>query len=114
MDCLFCKIISGEADSEKIYEDDNVFAFKDIFPQAPIHILVIHKSHTKDIDATTRDNSKIFADIFFAVKEIARLKELTEKGYRTIINNGRDAGQVVWHLHVHLLAGKPLGPMLQR
>ena len=112
MGCLFCNIIKGDTPSDKVYENENVYAFRDINPQAPVHILVVHKEHTESIDDTTDDNSHIYSDIFNAVKEIAK-QENMDKGYRVIINNGPAAGQVIWHLHVHILSGKEdLGPML--
>ncbi|MBN1501341.1 MAG: histidine triad nucleotide-binding protein [Spirochaetes bacterium] len=114
MDCLFCRIINNEIPSTKVYENDKVCAFNDINPKAPVHILVIHKEHTANIDETTEMNSHIFSDIFLAVKEIAELKNLSEYGYRVIINNGNAAGQEVFHTHIHILGGKKnLGPMLQ-
>ncbi len=112
MGCLFCNIINGDTPSDKVYENDKVYAFRDINPQAPVHILVVHREHTESIDDTTADNSHIYSDIFMAVKDIASQENL-DKGYRIIINNGTAAGQVIWHLHVHILAGKEnLGPMI--
>lgn len=112
MGCLFCNIINGETPSDKVFENDRVYAFRDINPQAPVHILVVHKEHTKSIDETTSENSHIYSDIFMAVKQIASQEKL-DNGYRVIINNGSAAGQVIWHLHVHILSGKDnLGPMI--
>ena len=112
MGCLFCNIINGETPSDRVFENDRVYAFRDINPQAPVHILVVHKEHTKNIDETTSENSHIYSDIFMAVKEIASQEKL-DNGYRVIINNGSAAGQVIWHLHVHILSGKDnLGPMI--
>jgi histidine triad (HIT) family protein len=113
MDCLFCKIINGDIPSKKIFENDKVFAFKDINPKAPVHILVIHKEHTTNINDTTNDNSFIFADIFLAIKQIAKENNFIDDGYRTIINNGAGAGQEVFHTHVHVLSNKNgLGPLV--
>lgn len=113
MDCLFCRIINGEIPSTKVYENDKVYAFEDINPQAPVHILVVHKEHTININDATPENSYIFSDIFLAVKEIVKEKNLSKQGFRTIINNGEAAGQEVFHMHVHILGGKDsLGPML--
>lgn len=112
MGCLFCDIISGKTPSHKVFENDKVYAFKDISPQAPLHVLVVHKEHIKNIDELTEKNSYIINDIFLAIKKIAEQEKL-DKGYRVIINNGVAAGQVIWHLHIHILAGKDdLGPML--
>lgn len=113
MGCLFCNIIKGEVPSTKIYENDRVYAFEDINPLAPVHILVIHKTHTKNIDELGESNASIMADLFLAVREVARIRKIDADGYRVIINNGAAAGQVIWHLHVHVLGGLPnLGPML--
>lgn len=115
MGCLFCNIIEGKTPSTKVYENDRVFAFEDISPQAPVHVLVVHKTHTKNIDELTAENGGIMADLFLAVKEVARIRGIDEKGYRVIINNGGAAGQVIWHLHVHVLGGlESLGPMLSK
>ncbi len=113
MGCLFCNILSGATPSEKVYEDDKVFAFKDINPQAPVHVLVVHRVHTKNLDELTADNSAMMGEIFLGVKDVARITGVDKKGYRVIINNGAAAGQVIWHLHVHILGGEEdLGPML--
>lgn len=115
MDCIFCKILEGKIPSTKVFENDKVLAFRDINPQAPEHILVIHKVHTASISETPADHAYIFADIFAAVREIAHQLHLPEKGYRVIVNNGRAAGQEVFHLHIHILGGQDfLGPMLVR
>jgi len=115
MGCLFCNIIAGQTPSTKVYENDSVFAFEDINPQAPVHVLVIHKKHVERIEALDTGNASIMSDLFLAVKEIARLKGLAEKGYRVIINNGTAGGQVIWHLHVHVMGGRDdMGPMLVR
>lgn len=115
MDCLFCSIINKEIPSTKVYENETVYAFEDINPQAPVHILVVHKEHTVNINDTTPENAYIYADIFLAVKEIAALKGLPEKGYRVIVNNGAAAGQEVFHTHIHILGGADsLGPMLSK
>jgi histidine triad (HIT) family protein len=113
MSCLFCRIIKGEIPSTKVFENEKVVAFKDINPKAPIHLLVIHKDHTPSISETPHDQSYIFADIFDAVREIAKQLNLDEKGYRVIVNNGKAAGQEVFHLHIHILGGvDSLGLML--
>lgn len=115
MSCLFCNIIAGQIPSKKVYENDSVYAFEDINPQAPVHVLVIHKKHIDRIETLDAGNASIMADLFLAVKEIARITGLSEKGYRVIINNGTAGGQVIWHLHVHVLGGMDdMGPMLVR
>jgi len=104
--CIFCKIINKEIPSSVVYEDKEVLAFKDINPQAPIHIIVIPKKHYRNVlEADSEDVSKIFE----AIKKIAKEQGIEEKGFRVITNCGKDAGQTVEHLHFHILAGKKLG-----
>ncbi|HOS39598.1 MAG TPA: histidine triad nucleotide-binding protein [Spirochaetota bacterium] len=113
MGCLFCNIIAGEIPSTKIFENERVFAFADISPQAPVHALVVHKTHITNLDELTAENSGIMADLFLGVKEVARITGVDAKGYRVIINNGAAGGQVIWHLHVHVLGGRDdMGPMV--
>jgi histidine triad (HIT) family protein len=113
MGCLFCGIIDGSIPSKKVYENEKVIAFEDISPQAPVHILVIHKEHIKNIDELNKENSSIMSDLFLGVKEAASITGVDRKGYRIIINNGAAGGQVIWHLHVHILGGKDdMGSML--
>ena len=107
MDCLFCKIIAGEIPSTKVYEDEMVFAFRDIAPQAPTHILVIPKTHLASMAEVTGDNSNVVAHIFEVIPQIAQAEGLTN-GYRVVSNCGPDAGQTVFHLHFHILGGKEL------
>ena len=107
MDCLFCKIINGDIPSTKVYEDDSVYAFRDIKPQAPTHILVIPKTHIASVDAISAENSAVVAHIFQVIPQIAKAEGL-ENGYRVVSNCGADAGQTVFHLHFHILGGKPL------
>ena len=106
--CLFCKIIAGEIPSTKVYEDDAVFAFRDINPQAPVHILVVPKQHISCADAVDGSNSACVARCFEAIAKIAKAEGL-ENGYRVINNCGADGGQTVMHLHFHLLGGVKLG-----
>ena len=103
-DCLFCKIISGDIPSYKVYEDDTVFAFRDINPQMPTHILIVPKKHIASAADVTADNSKVVAHIFEVIPEIAK-KEGLNNGFRVITNSGPDACQSVHHLHFHLLGG---------
>lgn len=107
MDCLFCKIIKGEIPSSKVYENEYVYAFNDINPMAPVHVLVVPKAHIKKTDEITEENSVYVAKIFEAVAEIAKQLGL-EKGYRVITNCGEDGCQSVMHLHFHILGGKKL------
>ena len=114
MDCIFCKIIAGEIPSTKVFEDKNTLAFDDIDPKAPVHVLIVPKTHIINLDDINKDNSKIMSDIFETVNEVVRVKGLHGKGYRIIINNGKTAGQEVFHLHVHVLGGRErMGPMLK-
>ena len=105
--CLFCKIIAGDIPSTKVYEDDQVYAFRDINPQAPTHILVIPKEHIPSVGGVTTENSAVVARIFEVSPQIAKAEGLTE-GYRVVSNCGAHAGQTVHHLHFHILGGKQL------
>lgn len=107
MDCLFCKIIAGDIPSAKVYEDELVYAFRDIAPQAPTHILVVPKVHIADCNDVTAGNSAVVAHIFEVIPAIAKAEGL-ENGYRVVSNCGEDAGQTVQHLHFHILGGKKL------
>ena len=107
MDCLFCKIASGDIPSTKVYEDELVYAFRDIAPQAPTHILVIPKTHIGSVNEVTAENSGLVSHIFEVIPEIAKAEGLTG-GYRVVSNCGADAGQTVHHLHFHILGGKTL------
>ena len=107
MDCLFCKIIAGDIPSAKVYEDEMVYAFRDINPQAPVHILVVPKAHIASVDEITAENSVKIAKIFEAIPEIAKAEGL-KNGYRIVSNIGEHGCQSVKHLHVHILGGKHL------
>ena len=109
MDCIFCKIIAGEIPSTKVYEDDQILAFRDIQPAAPTHILVIPKQHIAGVREITAQNSAVVAHIFETIPQIAKAEGITD--YRVVSNNGADAGQTVHHLHFHILAGRTLGIM---
>ena len=105
--CLFCKIIAGEIPSTKVYEDELVYAFRDIAPQAPTHILVVPKAHIESVNGITAENSAVVAHIFEVIPQIAQAEGL-HNGYRVVSNCGDDAGQTVHHLHFHILGGKAL------
>ena len=107
-DCLFCKIANGQIPSNKVYEDETVYAFYDIDPQAPAHFLVIPKAHIASVAEITPENSAVVAHIYEVIAEIARREKL-EKGFRVVTNCGEEGGQTVGHLHFHLLAGRNLG-----
>ena len=107
-DCLFCKIISGEIPSEKVYEDDDVYAFRDITPVAPLHALIIPKKHIASINDMQVNDAETMGKLFLAAKKIAANEGYTDKGFRTVMNCGEDAGQTVFHVHLHVLAGRGL------
>ncbi len=111
-DCIFCKIINGDIPSSKVYEDDKIFAFNDISPQTPVHILIVPKEHICCANAITADNADVVAHIFSKVGEIAALAGIKDDGYRIINNCGKNAGQTVFHLHFHLMGGKNMGEKL--
>lgn len=106
-DCLFCRIIAGEIPSTKVYEDALVYAFRDIAPQAPTHVLVIPKAHISGCNGVTAENSSVVAHIFEVIPQIAAAEGLTN-GYRVVSNCGDDACQSVHHLHFHILGGRQL------
>ena len=107
MDCIFCKIVAGEIPSAKVYEDESVYAFRDIQPQAPVHVLVVPKAHVASADEISAENADLVAKIFAAIPAIAKAEGLTN-GYRVITNCGEDGCQSVKHLHFHILGGKKL------
>ena len=108
-DCLFCKIIKGEIPSTKVYEDDEILAFNDINPAAPIHILVIPKKHIENLLEVNDENREIISHIYEVINKIAKDLKIEKEGFRVIVNCGRDAGQEVMHLHFHVLAGAKFG-----
>ena len=105
--CLFCKIVAGEIPSTKVYEDDQILAFRDIAPQAPTHILVVPKAHIADCNGVNVENSAVVAHIFEVIPQIAKAEGLVN-GYRVVSNCGDDGCQSVHHLHFHILGGKKL------
>ena len=107
MDCLFCKIVAGQIPSTKVYEDEQVLAFRDIAPMAPTHILVIPKVHIGSVAEISPENSAVVAHIFEVIPQIAEAEGLKD-GYRVVSNCGAHAGQTVHHLHFHILGGKQL------
>lgn len=111
MDCIFCSIIKGDIPSAKVYEDEYVYAFKDINPMAPVHVLVVPKEHIASADEITSENSAVVAKIFEIIPKIAAEAGL-KNGYRIISNCGPDADQTVKHLHFHILGGKKLSERL--
>ncbi|MBP3502535.1 MAG: histidine triad nucleotide-binding protein [Clostridia bacterium] len=107
-DCIFCKIANGEIPSTKVYENEDVVAFKDLNPQAPIHILVIPKKHYNNV-LDVEENDSIISKIYYAINKIAKQEGFDKEGFRVINNCGENAGQTVMHMHFHIIAGKKLG-----
>jgi histidine triad (HIT) family protein len=106
--CLFCRILRGEIPSKKVYEDEHVYAFEDIDPKAPTHVLVIPKKHFAGLKEAQAEDAELIGRCHLAAAEIARQRKI-EQGYRTVLNVGPGAGQSVFHLHVHLVGGRQLG-----
>ncbi len=108
-ECLFCKIIKGEIPSKKVFENESVYAFEDIAPAAPVHVLVIPKKHISSAAALSPEDADLLWKLFSAVNEVARIKGIDKSGYRVVTNVGKDAGQSVFHMHLHVLGGKAFG-----
>ncbi len=107
-DCLFCKMIAGDIQPDVVYEDDSVLAFRDIAPQAPLHVLVVPRQHLATLNELTPANAGLLGQMYLAAQRIARDAGLAERGYRTVMNCNAEAGQSVFHLHLHVLAGRPM------
>ncbi len=105
--CLFCKIVAGEISSAKVYEDEICVAFNDISPQAPTHVLIIPRKHIDSLDKAEKSDGETLGHLLLTAADIARQEGFAEDGYRTVINTNSDGGQTVFHLHVHLLGGRP-------
>lgn len=110
-DCLFCKIINGEIPSKKVFENDKVYAFYDIAPQAPVHAVIVPKEHIESTSAITPHNSSAVSAVYEAIPEIAKLLGVDKDGYRIVNNCGKNAGQTVFHIHFHMLGGAEGGKM---
>lgn len=108
MKCTFCEIIQGQRPSRQVYQDDIAFAFHDINPQAPVHILIIPRKHIPSLNQLTLEDREIVGHLFYLAKEIAAQKGIDKTGYRTVINTNYQAGQSVYHLHLHLIGGRPM------
>ena len=113
-DCLFCRIVAGEIPATVVHETDTTLAFRDIAPKAPVHVLVIPKTHHADVAALALADASLTADVLAAAAAVAGAEGLRTDGYRLIFNSGGYAGQEVPHAHAHVLGGAPLGPMLCR
>ncbi len=107
-DCLFCKIIQGDIPSDKVYEDDSVYAFRDINPQAPTHILIIPKDHIPTINDLDASHQSVVGEVMLTAKKLAADEGIANSGYRTVFNCNEDAGQAVYHIHLHLLGGRQM------
>jgi len=105
--CLFCKIIAGEIPSSKVYEDEVCIVFNDISPQAPTHVLIVPREHFDSLDKAEKKHQETLGHLLLTAAEFARKQGFAEDGYRTVINTNADGGQTVFHLHVHLLGGRP-------
>jgi len=110
--CVFCKIVNKVLPAKVVYEDDLVIAFYDINPQAPVHILIVPKEHIPTVNDLEEKHKELIGHIFLVAKKIAQDMGFSENGYRILINCNRDGGQEIYHIHYHLFAGKPLGPMI--
>lgn len=108
MDCLFCKIIKGEIPSKKVYEDEFIYAFWDIAPVAPVHILVIPKEHIATLNDINEKNSKIISKLYEVIPKIAKENGIAEDGYRVVSNCNKNASQTVFHIHFHIIGGRQL------
>lgn len=106
-DCLFCKLVSGEIPTNKVYEDDVCFAFDDIEPEAPVHTLIVPKQHFSDLQDGVP--AEVLGHLLSVVPEVAKIKGVYESGYRSVINTGPDSAQTVKHLHIHILGGVKMG-----
>lgn len=105
-DCLFCKMIAGDIKPDVVFENEHVLAFRDIRPQAPVHVLVIPKRHIPTLDDLPGDEPNLAAELFAAVKRVAEIEGISATGYRTVVNCRGDSGQEVYHLHLHVLGGR--------
>jgi len=107
--CVFCRIVRGELPSDRVYEDDRVIAFRDINPQAPVHVLIIPRQHIASLAELGPGDTELAGHLLQVTRNLAEQLNIRESGYRVVTNCGPDGGQVVFHLHFHLLGGKPLG-----
>ncbi len=107
--CIFCKIVKKEVPSKIVFENSDLVAFEDISPQAPVHIVIISKNHIDTLSDLTEENVRLIGSMVLTAKDIAVKRGIGESGYRVVINCNKDGGQAVFHLHLHLLGGRPLG-----
>lgn len=107
-DCIFCKIVAGDIPGDIVYEDETVVAFRDLNPQAPTHVLIIPRKHVETINDLTAKDAELVGKMYLAAKNIAQREEIDERGYRTVMNCNAEAGQSVYHLHLHVLGGRAM------
>ena len=107
-ECLFCGIVEGKVPANRMYQDDAIVAFKDITPRAPVHLLIIPRKHIASVSEITEADRPLIGQIFQVAASLARDNGIAESGYRVVVNSGADAGQSVFHLHYHLLGGRPM------
>jgi len=107
-DCLFCKMVQGEIQPDTVYEDDQVIAFRDINPQAPMHVLVVPRRHLATLNDLQEGDADLVGRMYLAARRVAEEGGYAERGYRTVINCNAEAGQSVYHLHLHVLGGRPM------
>ncbi len=110
-DCIFCKIVKGEIPAKVVYQDDDMIAFEDIAPKAPVHVLLIPKKHMATLDEVGANDRDLLGAMTLRAAQIARERGIAESGYRVLINCNADGGQLVFHLHMHLLGGRPMRGM---
>jgi len=113
-DCLFCRIVAGEIPATVVHETDTTLAFRDIGPKAPVHVLVIPKAHHRDVATLAAADPALAGEVLAAAAVVAKEEGLLEDGFRVIFNVGRNGGQEVFHVHAHVVGGRPLGPMVAR
>lgn len=109
MNCLFCRIVAGEIPAQKVYEDEHAIAFRDINPQAPTHLLLIPRRHLASLNEAGSDDHKLLGHLLCVAPRLAQQEGIAENGWRAVINTGIEAGQSVFHIHLHILGGRPLG-----
>ena len=107
-DCIFCSIQSGDIPSDKVYEDEQTFAFRDINPQAPMHILIVPREHLESLNDAASGDEALLGHLLRIAAKIANQQGIAENGFRVVVNTGAESGQSVWHLHLHLLGGRPM------
>lgn len=107
-DCIFCSIIAGRIPSDFIYEDDEIVVFKDINPKAPVHVLIVPRKHIAGVNDVTEEDAPLLGNLFVVARKIAEQTKVAQAGYRLVVNTGREGGQEVDHLHIHLLGGRQM------